>query len=46
MKSLIVTKKNDYTSGADIASLLSASSELCSIINIITFLDELNYNYK
>ena len=44
IKSLISTTKNDSTSGIDIASLLSASSELCSIVDKINLSDEASYH--
>jgi hypothetical protein len=46
IKSLISITKNDSTSGIDTANLLSASSELCSIVDIITLSDEANYRYQ
>jgi len=39
-------QKNDSISGTDTASLLAVSSELLSIVNIITLPAEANYNYQ
>jgi hypothetical protein len=41
-----MSPKNDSLSGIDTASLLAASSELLSIVNIITLPDEANYSYQ
>jgi len=38
-----VATKNDYTSGKGTANLLAMSSELCSIVNLITLPDEAKY---
>ena len=46
IKSLISITKNDFTYGINKASLLSASSELCSIVDIITLSDEATYRYQ
>lgn len=46
IKSLISITKNDSTYGIDTASLLSASSELCNIVNIITLSYETTYRYQ
>jgi len=43
MKSLIIAKKNTSNSGINITSLMYVSSELCSIVDIITLLDEVKY---
>lgn len=41
-----MTQKHDSLSEIDTASLLAVSSELLSIINIITLPDEANYSYQ
>lgn len=41
-----MTQKNDSISGTDTASLLAVSSELLSIVNIITLPAEANYSYQ
>ena len=43
MKSLIIAKKNTSNSGINTTSLMYVSSELCSIVDIITLLDEVKY---
>ena len=46
IKSLISITKNDSTYGINTASLPSASSELCSIVDRITLSDEATYRYQ
>ena len=41
-----MTQKNDSMSGVDTASLLAASSELFSIVNVIALPTEANYSYQ
>jgi predicted transcriptional regulator len=43
IKSLIITRKNTFNSGINATSLIYVSSELCSIVDIITLLDEVKY---
>jgi len=43
IKSLIIAKKNTSNSGINATNLLYVSSELCSIVDIITLLDEVKY---
>src|SRR5674536_378065 len=46
MESLNMKPKNDSMSNIDTTSLLAVSSELFSLINIITLPDEANYSYQ
>ncbi len=46
IKSLISITKNDFTYCINKASLLSVSSKLCSIVDIITLSDEATYRYQ
>lgn len=43
IKSLIIAKKNTSNSGINATSLMYVSSKLCSIVDIITLLDEEKY---
>jgi hypothetical protein len=43
IKSLIIAKKNTSNSGINATSLMYVSSKLCSIVDIITLLDEIKY---
>ncbi|HHV24656.1 MAG TPA: ISH3 family transposase, partial [Methanosarcina sp.] len=46
MESFIMISKNDSISWVETASLLTVSSELLSIDNIITLPAEANYSYQ
>src|SRR5674536_154209 len=46
MESLNMKPKNDSMSNIETTSLLAVSSELFSLINIITLPDEANYSYQ
>src|SRR5674536_375519 len=46
MESLNMKPKNDSMSNIKTTSLLAVSSELFSLINIITLPDEANYSYQ